>query len=469
MIDHSDGANTPNKLDFSTCPSGMNQSETLSSATTSPNSTRISGGDPEPFNSELESVVNLSLKDQMENLYSEPIHVRLAVNRALKEHLSSIHSSEPQDLSLKPETCPPEASLTNEAGFGQAPSFSQNQKETTADLNPRLDLSNELNNRLDLSHDLNARLDQDVNLCAPLDPSEGLGARMDPMTDMNSRLGPHNDLNARFDPNVDLNGRLDPAGNINPFLPPYLAMPQSRFFQAQSRFPNVPNVVETDPMYYYARLQFPIAQRAAKPIPATANFYQNEFNQLYVSPLLPHACFPGHQTISEPLDHMTYKIPMTTANINTSNFCLPRNKVPQTSVDCTSDAKENAGKRELTALMIRNIDRQVTQKQMWEDIVKLGYAKTVNFFYLPIYFDSGDNKGYCFINFVSQHLAEMFRTEMGGRKLNFLYGDRKCSITLARLQGQDQYIAHFSKNPVMKIMDEDAKPWIIENGHRRPF
>ncbi|CAK0833872.1 unnamed protein product, partial [Prorocentrum cordatum] len=69
----------------------------------------------------------------------------------------------------------------------------------------------------------------------------------------------------------------------------------------------------------------------------------------------------------------------------------------------------------VTSLMLRNLPRALTQRQLLDEVHSSGFAGKCDFCYVPRDFTSGQNRGQAFVNFSSPEVATEFRRAWRGR------------------------------------------------------
>jgi hypothetical protein len=82
----------------------------------------------------------------------------------------------------------------------------------------------------------------------------------------------------------------------------------------------------------------------------------------------------------------------------------------------------------VTTFMIRNIPRTYSQRMLLDEIEQAGYFDTFDFFYLPIDLVNQSNRGYAFINFLSNDWALQFNLRAELTLVQLLFKDMKQTI-----------------------------------------
>lgn len=122
----------------------------------------------------------------------------------------------------------------------------------------------------------------------------------------------------------------------------------------------------------------------------------------------------------------------------------------------------------VTTLMLRNIPVTFNREALLADFDARGLRGKYDFFYLPIDFQTGNNLGYAFVNFVSPVFAEQFRTVYQGLALAGERSKKICAVAPATTQGRLANVEYYRNSPVMS-MEEKYHPLVFENGVRQKF
>lgn len=131
--------------------------------------------------------------------------------------------------------------------------------------------------------------------------------------------------------------------------------------------------------------------------------------------------------------------------------------------------KESAGSDHLsnrqgepprTTLMIRNIPRKYSQRQLLTDLNE-AYAFThgVDFFYLPTDLGTGRNLGYCFVNFLRPADAEAVKQTLHKFRL-FNAAKSGLSIGYADVQGFEQNLRNVRRSLMHRIKNREYRPLV---------
>lgn len=134
-------------------------------------------------------------------------------------------------------------------------------------------------------------------------------------------------------------------------------------------------------------------------------------------------------------------------------------------VESTQDGQAESA---MTTLMIRNIPRKYTQRQLLQDLQDAcGIAAMLDFFYLPADLGTGRNLGYCFVNFVQASNALTVKQKL--HKLR-LFAGAKCglSIGFADVQGFESNLRNVRRSLMHRIKNREYRPLIAIDGELVP-
>jgi len=98
----------------------------------------------------------------------------------------------------------------------------------------------------------------------------------------------------------------------------------------------------------------------------------------------------------------------------------------------------------IVTVMMRNIPSRYTQGMIFDELCETGFNSTFDFLYLPVFADTGENKGYAFINFTDIIYAGMFKSAYEGRKMTRFESRKRISIVPAIHQGFEMNVAQHS-------------------------
>jgi len=114
-----------------------------------------------------------------------------------------------------------------------------------------------------------------------------------------------------------------------------------------------------------------------------------------------------------------------------------------------------------TTLMIRNIPRKYTQRQLLIDLNDAhAILGKVDFFYLPADLGTGRNLGYCFVNFVRPQDAVEVKHKL--HKLRLFSGAKSgLSIGFADVQGLESNLRNVRRPLMHRIKNREYRPLVL--------
>lgn len=185
-----------------------------------------------------------------------------------------------------------------------------------------------------------------------------------------------------------------------------------------------------------------------------------------VGPLPLSQCLPQQQIHLE----LQKALPQAEANgpIRGSNASSCSNMSTAAPPSVPSQSGKQTPSRGCTTWMLRNIPVTFTRESVLADLDTRGFRFRYDFFYLPIDFQTGNNLGYAFINFVEPNAAEQFCSAYQGLALAAERSKKVCAVAPATTQGRDANVDYYRNSPVMS-MEERYHPLLLEGGVRQPF
>eukprot|EP00746_Dinoflagellata_sp_MGD_P147492 gnl/MRDRNA2_/MRDRNA2_79826_c0_seq2.p1 gnl/MRDRNA2_/MRDRNA2_79826_c0~~gnl/MRDRNA2_/MRDRNA2_79826_c0_seq2.p1 ORF type:complete len:255 (-),score=53.27 gnl/MRDRNA2_/MRDRNA2_79826_c0_seq2:131-895(-) len=131
------------------------------------------------------------------------------------------------------------------------------------------------------------------------------------------------------------------------------------------------------------------------------------------------------------------------------------------AVDLSNTGQQSTMDKSVTTLMLRNIPSNYKQTVLLEEIDKLGFAGTYDFFYLPMDVRNRSNVGYAFINFLDPESAARCCSTLSGYKFKRYRSKKICAVSPAHLQGFEKNVAHFEHRAIMKAHDDQYRPVVL--------
>jgi RNA recognition motif-containing protein len=111
----------------------------------------------------------------------------------------------------------------------------------------------------------------------------------------------------------------------------------------------------------------------------------------------------------------------------------------------------------ITTLMLRNIPNKYSQVELLEDVIKAGFRPGIqlDFFYLPIDAETGLNKGYCFLNFITTEDALEFQKVFHQKPMRRYYTNKITEVSHGNFQGL-RGLWFYYRRQVKSAHDEDV-------------
>jgi hypothetical protein len=138
-------------------------------------------------------------------------------------------------------------------------------------------------------------------------------------------------------------------------------------------------------------------------------------------------------------------------------------RVPK-EADLGTTSQQSTVEEPVTTLMLRNIPNKYTQTVLLQEIDKLGFAGTYDFFYLPMDVHNRSNVGYAFINFVHPASATHCIAKFSNYKFQRYHSKKICAVSPAHLQGFEKNVKHFQHRAVMNARDNQYRPVVLRGG-----
>mmetsp|Transcript_103492 Transcript_103492/g.183845 ORF Transcript_103492/g.183845 Transcript_103492/m.183845 type:complete len:346 (+) Transcript_103492:69-1106(+) len=111
---------------------------------------------------------------------------------------------------------------------------------------------------------------------------------------------------------------------------------------------------------------------------------------------------------------------------------------------------EVEGWEEVYTVMMRNLPNKYSRKLLVQEILEAGFGEAYNFLYLPMDHQTGANRGYAFINFVSPSLAQRFKLTYEGKSMKSFNSTKVVTVAPAALQGFEANLEHYSSARVSR-------------------
>jgi len=127
------------------------------------------------------------------------------------------------------------------------------------------------------------------------------------------------------------------------------------------------------------------------------------------------------------------------------------NQVVDPEVQARRDvAAAGGGLSGCTSIMVRHIPCKYTQRKLMREINGAGFLGRYDFFYLPMDPRSHANRGFAFLNFVNDEVAEDFYHMFHGQRLKHFNSEKVIAVMPADLQGFEQNAAHYAASRALR-------------------
>jgi len=120
----------------------------------------------------------------------------------------------------------------------------------------------------------------------------------------------------------------------------------------------------------------------------------------------------------------------------------------QLSEEPKEQSPDLPGWEEVYTVMMRNLPNKYSQHLLVQEIAEVGFGEAYDFLYLPMDNQTGANRGYAFINFVSSSLAQRFKLTYEGKSMKSFNSTKIVNVTPAALQGFEANLQHYSSTKV---------------------
>jgi RNA recognition motif-containing protein len=101
-------------------------------------------------------------------------------------------------------------------------------------------------------------------------------------------------------------------------------------------------------------------------------------------------------------------------------------------------------------LMVRNIACRYSKEDVIGFLAELGFDGAYDFFYLPLNSTKRSNLGYFFINFQNEADSNRCRECLQGKCLGTSQTQKRCDVSLAKVQGAKSISEHFHRKAVTR-------------------
>jgi len=115
-----------------------------------------------------------------------------------------------------------------------------------------------------------------------------------------------------------------------------------------------------------------------------------------------------------------------------------------------------------TTLMIQNLPRKVTRDRLMAEMGNSGFAHLYDFCYLPRTFSTCCNRGFAFVNFVSEQAAESFAAMwQQSRRFGMKASSKPLSVTKAEIQGFQANAKMAASKKMGRVKNDAFRPLLV--------
>ena len=101
--------------------------------------------------------------------------------------------------------------------------------------------------------------------------------------------------------------------------------------------------------------------------------------------------------------------------------------------------------QEKTTVMIKNIPLSYSSEEFLADVKLQDFHDTFDFFYLPVDFKTKKNRGYGFVNFLSNEIAKNFISKLHGQRLSKHSTNKILEMSPAQKQGRKDNMTNLKR------------------------
>eukprot|EP00928_Gymnodinium_smaydae_P011287 TRINITY_DN14184_c0_g1_i1.p1 TRINITY_DN14184_c0_g1~~TRINITY_DN14184_c0_g1_i1.p1 ORF type:complete len:643 (-),score=61.66 TRINITY_DN14184_c0_g1_i1:125-2053(-) len=127
--------------------------------------------------------------------------------------------------------------------------------------------------------------------------------------------------------------------------------------------------------------------------------------------------------------------------------------------EATSTLRSNSKQEhmsEFTTVMIRNLPSTMSQSTLLDELDKSEFVGAYDFCYMPSSLDTGEGRGFAFVNFVKASVAAEFMSSWHGRIID----GQKLNTSVAEIQGSEANLRKWSNPRMQRIRNPQRKPFV---------
>eukprot|EP00931_Biecheleriopsis_adriatica_P018985 TRINITY_DN13082_c0_g1_i2.p1 TRINITY_DN13082_c0_g1~~TRINITY_DN13082_c0_g1_i2.p1 ORF type:complete len:691 (+),score=113.85 TRINITY_DN13082_c0_g1_i2:52-2124(+) len=113
----------------------------------------------------------------------------------------------------------------------------------------------------------------------------------------------------------------------------------------------------------------------------------------------------------------------------------------------------------VTTMVIKGLPKDVSQKELLEELNASGFAGSYDFCYMPGNFKSYENKGYAFVNFISVEVVRKFLDAWNDKAR---FSNMPLAVSPAEVQGLEANLKKWNRPRMARIRNPNLKPFVLE-------
>eukprot|EP00931_Biecheleriopsis_adriatica_P018986 TRINITY_DN13082_c0_g1_i3.p1 TRINITY_DN13082_c0_g1~~TRINITY_DN13082_c0_g1_i3.p1 ORF type:complete len:678 (+),score=119.08 TRINITY_DN13082_c0_g1_i3:52-2085(+) len=114
----------------------------------------------------------------------------------------------------------------------------------------------------------------------------------------------------------------------------------------------------------------------------------------------------------------------------------------------------------VTTMVIKGLPKDVSQKELLEELNASGFAGSYDFCYMPGNFKSYENKGYAFVNFISVEVVRKFLDAWNDKAR---FSNMPLAVSPAEVQGLEANLKKWNRPRMARIRNPNLKPFVLEH------
>jgi len=114
--------------------------------------------------------------------------------------------------------------------------------------------------------------------------------------------------------------------------------------------------------------------------------------------------------------------------------------------------------------MIRNLPVTISQRDLMDDLDQSGFKGSYDFLYMPSCFDSGEGKGFAFVNLTSVAAAGALVGKWHkSRRFGLLMSDPALNLSPAAIQGYEANVKKWNAPRMRRVRNPNLRPYLVED------